>query len=159
MVGIWMPRIQAIRFSPHHGVQLKKTKLNKSHWATICHGGKLQQNFGANHWPKFLFIIHPRHQQIQPRGDQLIFSTKLSHQFTYKARENETYPLQKPIDLTWLDFWDLGMLAFVGKQGKKLKWSNLIETNANWSNVPCFHAHKKQLPIFCQGHLVRNNQN
>ena len=139
----------------------KKTKLNKSHWATVCHGGKLQPNFGASHWPKFLFIIHPRHQQIQPRGDQLIFSTKLSHQFTYKARENETYPLQKPIDLTWLDFWDLGMLAFV-EAGEEVE---VVQPHWNkckleqCSMLPCFHAHKKQLPIFCQGHLVRNNQN
>jgi len=45
------------------------------------------------------------------------------------------------------------MLAFVGKQGKKLKWSNLIETNANWSNVPCFHASmhtKSSFPYFAK---------
>ncbi len=66
-----------------------------------------------------------------------------------KMRLTQTYPPQKPIGLTRLDF----LCVFWEREAGE-KWSNLIETNANWSNVPCFHAHKEQLPTFCRGHLV-----
>lgn len=58
MVGIWMPRIQAIRFSPHHGVQLKKNKTQQKPLSNNLSRWKTSTKFWCKSLTK-VFVHHP----------------------------------------------------------------------------------------------------